>query len=173
MVWITLVGSEPIDTEAASVLLVVMGPSIIIGKAIVFKTKAFVFSRAIFVGSYLIWNFTKDTKLVPGSTIISTEKVSPIFFWIGALIVDTGVNESDVEALARLRVSCLRSVRSTVKGIVMRIMPMRVRINIFLFIDYNNIITIILSILIVKKNNCCVKMYYCPGWVAISRRKRL
>ena len=116
MVWIAFVGSDPIETEAASVSLVVIGPSIVIGKAVVLGTKALISAKASFDGSYLIWNFTKDIRFVPGLTMISTEKVSPIFFWIGALIVDTGVNERDVEALARLRVSCCLFNINRVRG---------------------------------------------------------
>lgn len=51
-------------------------------------------------------------------------------------IVELGENESEVDILARLRISCLRCVRSNVVGMAMRTVPMTAKINIFLFIDY-------------------------------------
>lgn len=138
VVWIALVGSDPIETEAASVFEPNTGPSIVFGKASVLGTNALVFAKASFVRSYLIWNFTKLTKFDPGLTMMSIEIGSPIFFRIGVLVVESGVNERDVEVLAWLRVSCLRFVISNVKGMVIRIMPIRAKVTIFLFIDYIN-----------------------------------
>lgn len=79
VVLIAFVGSAPTEREAASVLLVVIGPSIVRGKALVLGINALVFVRASFVGSYFIWNFTKVVKFVPGLTTISIETGSPIF----------------------------------------------------------------------------------------------
>jgi hypothetical protein len=156
VVRIVFAGSDPIETEAASVSLVATGPSIVIGKAVVLGIKAFVFTRASFVGSYLIWNFTKDTKFDPGLTMISIETGSPIVFRSGAFFVELGENESDVEALARLRVSCLRCIQNKVSGMVAISITTKIKMNIFLFM-VNNFQLI----------------GYPPSWVKISLRKRL
>lgn len=55
---------------------------------------------------------------------------------MGALTDESGRNDNEVEALARLRVSCLPPEINNVSGMVMRIMPIKTKIPIFLFIDY-------------------------------------
>lgn len=80
VVTIALVGSAPIETEAARVLLVVIGPSIVCGKALALGTKLFAASRASMAGSYFIWNFTKVTIFDFGLTMIFIERGSPTFF---------------------------------------------------------------------------------------------
>ena len=81
-VLIILVGSDPTEIDSASSPLATMGPSTLVGKAVVLSVKGSSKSSNL-VGSYLIWKRTKVTELLPGLIIISRAIISPICFWSG------------------------------------------------------------------------------------------
>lgn len=78
--WMALVGSDPMETDAAIMSDPETGPSTVIGNAAMLGTKGLALSRVTFVGSYFTWNLTKVTRLLPGFTVILRGIESPTFF---------------------------------------------------------------------------------------------